>query len=379
MEDVSRESNNNNNNAGETELATWKKSVRPNKADYKEFCDEALWVRSKEQFTTTLESHSLSHLIDEKHKPTDKDLDAAQRGWLYSVLQTIFKAPMAKTIVTRHLSDKDTRLIWKEICAHYDSSMTSVLRAQLLSSYLTSTRLHTLQWRGTQSNFILHWMEQARIYNKISDTEFTETQLVTFLNACLSGTPNLSQVLTLHRTAQKAAGITASPIGISEYVALLLDQAQVHDAGNTNTTNPRAQRSVNSHEFLFKENDPPNDSGIYKVFNTEIHDDETPIEYLINRTKQGPRRPRVDFDTWKSLSKEDQVAWDTVSDKGKTTIMTYVAKNASKFTGILKNGDKKTRFASDVSKPRQAYSHEQTQDSTPSTELNQTPNDGATI
>jgi hypothetical protein len=222
-------------------------------------------------------------------------------------------------------------------------------------------------------------MEQARIYNKISDTEFTETQLVTFLNACLSGTPNLSQVLTLHRTAQKAAGITASPIGISEYVALLLDQAQVHDAGNTNTTNPRAQRSVNSHEFLFKENDPPNDSGIYKVFNTEIHDDETPIEYLINRTKQGPRRPRVDFDTWKSLSKEDQVAWDTVSDKGKTTIMTYVAKNASKFTGILKNGDKKTRFASDVSKPRQAYSHEQTQDSTPSTELNQTPNDGATI
>jgi hypothetical protein len=78
-------------------------------------------------------------------------------------------------------------------------------------------------------------MEQARIHNKISNNEFTENQLVTFLNTCLSGTPNLLQVLTLHRTVQKAAGIS-TPIKILEYVALLLDQAQVHDAGNTHNS-----------------------------------------------------------------------------------------------------------------------------------------------
>lgn len=363
----------------ESELSIWKKSVRPNKADYKEFRDESLWVRSKEQFTTTLESHSLSHLTDETHVPTDLDLDAAQRGWLYSVLQTVFKAPMAKTIVTRHLATKDTRLIWKEICEYYDSSMTSVLRSQMISSYLTSTRLHSIQWRGTQANFILHWMEQARIHNEISDTAFTENQLVTFLNACLSGTANLSQVLTLHRTAQKAAGIS-TPIKISEYVALLLDQAQVHDAGNTHNSNPRARRSVNSHEFLFEDNDFSSDTHTYEIYNTEVHDHETPIELLVNRTEQGgPRRPRVDFDTWKSLSKEDQVAWDTVSDKGKTTIMTYVAKNASKFTGILRNGNQKTRFANDVTKPRQVNSHEQSHDSNTNDDTDPNPTGTTTI
>jgi hypothetical protein len=62
----------------ESELNIWKKSVRPNKADYKEFRDELLWVCTKEQFTTTLESHSLSHLIDETHTPLDADLDQAQ-------------------------------------------------------------------------------------------------------------------------------------------------------------------------------------------------------------------------------------------------------------------------------------------------------------
>jgi hypothetical protein len=66
----------------ESELSVWKKSVCPNKADYKEFRDESFWVRSKEQFTTTLESHSLAHLIDKAHVVTDADLDQAQHGWL---------------------------------------------------------------------------------------------------------------------------------------------------------------------------------------------------------------------------------------------------------------------------------------------------------
>jgi hypothetical protein len=344
----------------ESELSVWKKSVCPNKADYKEFRDESLWIRSKEQFTTTLESHSLAHLIDESYVVTDFDLDQAQRGWLYSVMQTAFKAPMAKTIVTKHLTDKNTRDIWKELCEYYDSSMTSVLRVQQISSYLTSTRLHNLQWKGSQTNFILHWVEQSRVFNEISQHPFQEMQLVTLLNSCLSGTANLSQVLTLHQTAKKAAGINTD-IKLNEYVALLLDQAQVHDAGNTYSTNPRARRSVNNHELVFEDSNPDEFSDNYEIFKTEIHDHETPIEILVNRTEQGPRRPRVDSNTWHSLSKDDQVAWDSVSDKGKSAIMTYAAKNPSKFTnptGILKNSDKKTRFANDV-KSRQANTHEQ--------------------
>jgi hypothetical protein len=303
---------------------------------------------------------SLAHLIDDSFVVTDLDLDQAQRGWLYSVMQTAFKAPMAKTIVTKHLVDKDTRDIWKELCEYYDSSMTSVLRSQQISSYLTSTRLHNLQWKGSQTDFILHWVEQSQIYNEVSKHPFQEMQLIVFLNSCLSGTPNLSQVLILHHTAKKAAGITTD-IKFSEYVALLLDQAQVYDAGNNHSTNPRARRSVNTHEVIFEDSNPDDFGSNYEIFKADVHDHETPIELLVNRTEQGSIRPRVDSNTWHNLSKDDQVAWDTVSDKGKLAIMTYAAKNPSKFTnstGILKNYDKKTRFAKD-SKPRQANSHEQ--------------------
>lgn len=344
---------------GETELATWKKSVRPNKTDYKEFRDESYWTRSKEQFETTLESHNLSHIVDSTYVVVDNELDQAQRGWLYSVMQTTLKAPMAKTIVTKHLADKDTRAIWKEMCEHYDSSMTAILRSQQISSYLTSTRLHTIGWRGTQTNFILNWNEQARVHNEISQEPYSEAQLVTFLNSCLSGTPNLSPVLTLNRATKRAAGLDPK-IKLSEYIALLLEQTQVHDAGNMTETNPRTRRSVNNHEVFFEDGT----STEYEIFKSEVHNEDTPIEKLmVNRTEQGiPRRPRLDADTWRSLSHDDRNAWDTVSDKGKQDIMIYAAKNPSKFinagtsNGTSKISEKNTRFTSDT---RRVNTHEQ--------------------
>ena len=86
--------------------------------------------------------------------------------------------------------------------------MTSQLRSQNLSSYLTSTRFANLNWCGTQQTFLLNWKEQARVYNEVSVERYTDSQLIQFLNACVSGTPNLSGVLNLHNTASKAAGIT---------------------------------------------------------------------------------------------------------------------------------------------------------------------------
>ena len=249
---------------------------------------------------------------------------------------------------------------------YYDSSMTSILRAQLISTYLTSTRFHLLNWKGSQANFILHYAEQARVYNEISSEEpFTDKQLITFLNSCLAGTPNLSQVLTLHRTAQTAAGVTKE-LKFPDYVSLLLEQAQVHDAGNTNTTNPRARRSVNTHDLIFEGADPDDDAE-YEINQTEIHDEETPVEYLINRTEQGqkPRRTRIDYDTWKNLQKHDQEAWNKMSDEAKEAILSYAMKNMSSNKGVLKNSEKRTRFSSDNNRPRRANTHEQANDDSP--------------
>ena len=218
-------------------LIEWNKRVKPNKSDYKEFKDDVFWTKSKESFMDTLESQGLDHLIDETHKPTNKELDVTQMKWLYDVMSSKFLAPAAKAIVIANKKDKDTRKLWKELIEHYGASMSGMLRAQKISGYLTSTRLHEIGWRGLIQNFILHWQEQARIYNEISEEPYTDAQLIQFLNACVSGTDSLKDVLTVYKTAQSATG-TSIPLQFVDYIQKLILAAQVIDAGNNRSTNP---------------------------------------------------------------------------------------------------------------------------------------------
>ena len=318
------------------ELMQWKKTVRPSKGDYKEFRDEAQWTRTKERIITTLQAQGIAHLVQDGFVVTNTPLDEAQQAWLYKVFQDIMQAPTAKTIVTKHLATKDTRAVWAELCTHFDNSMCSTLHCARISSYLTSIRLHQTNWRGTQTSYVLHFKEQARQYNDMSPDEYTDGQLITFLNASVSGTPNLSQVLTLHRTAQRAAGLPPT-LTFADYVSLLLEQTQVHDGANITTTNPRVKRQVNMTETEYGE-----DEYEYEAFQVhshdmqvQVHDMDTPIHELqVNQMDTSNRRPPrsraqrprtqevyMTAIAWKALSKEDQTAWDTVSSDGKKTIL----------------------------------------------------------
>ncbi len=334
-----------------SEVQSWKKNVKPSKSDFKEFRDENYWTKTKELFICTLDSQGLSHLIDPNYTPLDGELDKLQREWLYNVFQLKMLAPMAKTIVTNHLQDKDTRVIWREITTHYNTSMSAELRSQTISTYLTSNRLHQSNWRGTQAAYLLHWREQARQHNEISTTgRYSDAQLITFLKTAIAGTPNLSSVYQTNKAARKAAGNTAA-ITFAEYVELLIDQAQAHDGGNVSSSNPRGRRQVNMTELEFED-------GYIDEYNTtsyevEMHDMDTPLDQLMvmqtNMTaSKGPRPVRLDLATWKSLSKKDQKAWDQVSESGKHKVLSYAANNPDRF----KSGPTSNRPSAQVRPPQ---------------------------
>ena len=332
--------------SGQDAMDRWQRTVKPSKNDYKEFRDETTWIRAKEKFVTTLESQNLQHLVEEHHVVTNGPLDTAQKKWLYKVLQDIMQAPIAKSIVTKHLEHKDTRAIWKEICEHYDKSMSQSLCSQQLSTYLTSTRLHNINWNGKQSNFLMHWKSVARDYNEISPEPFTPAQLTTFLNATVSGTPGLDNILQINNSARKAAGNTDA-LTFEEYVQLLLEQAQVHDAANVRNTNPRSRRGVNVHELEFDDQGHLVDADPPSPYEVEVHDVDTPIEDIMvmqndqirrnnntnytPRDTSQPRKVRVDFSTWSKLNTKDQTKWDKVSESGKGILLAYAAKNPDKY------------------------------------------------
>jgi hypothetical protein len=322
------------------ELANWKKQVRPSRSDYRDLKDDISWIRHKEHLLTTLEAHGLSHIVQADFIPTDNETDKAQMVWLYKVFQDTLKAPTARTIVTKYLDTKDTRALWKELCEKLDSSMTAELHAQKISTYLSSTRLHQINWRGSQESFLLNFKENARLHNEINPQDkYSDPQLIRFLNACVAQTSNLATVLENHRTSLRAAGKGTDSLTFDEYVGLLQLQAQVYDSGRVNTTNPRVKRSVNMAQYTFDDGDDLQDDG-YEV---NSHDFDTPIDDILAMshevyTMQSNNRPRkvmMNKETWTSLSPQAQVAWDTISDKDKSIILGYVAKRDGKTNANL--------------------------------------------
>ena len=315
---------------GDDALLRWNKNVKlPSKSDFRVFKDVETWLMQKDHTSATLESVSLTHLIDSNHRVTNPDLDEAQRKWLYNIFKDVMLNPEAKSIVRNHKEKKNTRDLWAELCGAFDECVTTSRRVQRISTYLTSTRLADINWNGTQESFIQHHREQARIHNELckKDNAYNDDQLCGFLETCISGIENLAGVKRMHELAAKSAG---KPLSwkFSEYTQELINAAQVFDGGNTHTTNPRVKRSVNKTELIF-------DDGIDFVdcnseYETNIHDVDTPIEELmVAQARSTPFRGRrrkvsLNKDTWYKLSEADQTAWDQLSEEGKALIIGYV-------------------------------------------------------
>jgi hypothetical protein len=80
-------------------------------------------------------------------------------------------------------------------------------------------------------------------------------QLVHFLHTSAAGLPNLVQVLALHETTKRVAGITVSTT-FTDDVAAPVQQAQVCNAGHGNcqTSTRCPQRSANCTKRIFDDN-----------------------------------------------------------------------------------------------------------------------------
>jgi len=328
------------------EMQDWKKLNKPNAKAYPELKDTSNTQRWIEDFEDTARAQDLEMMIGpEDYEPDNEELDKAQQKFFYKVLVDSVKPQAMKAIVYKHRATKDTRLIWKEITDYIKTSMTNELEAQKHSTWLSSTRLHTSGWRGTQESYLTAFGERARLHNEIAppDSQLSDGVLVSMLNVAVAGTPNLANVLTLYRTAQSAAGHPMS-ITFEEFSRLLQHSAQTYDGGVTSTGGNPSRRSVNTHEHY-------NHDGFFD----DYFEEETNLDCNAHDSNRRPFRPRngnrkpnrvrMDLSTWKSLDQEDQKAWDSISEDGKGKVLDYQKRKT------LKAQEKDNQ-------ERQAYEHE---------------------
>lgn len=316
----------------------WKQNIKPTPNDYPVFQNDLNFKLWEESVETTLVFHGLGHLTDPKYKPVDEEEHKQKKFWFYKVLQDKCKAPVAQSIVRKYLKEKDIPAIWKDLHEHYESAITTNVYANKISTFLTSVKLATCGWTGTNTEFVLNWKTKAELHNRISKSPFTEDQLQNLLENALIGSP-LQQVRNNLMISQKSAGGGAN-LTFPEYVALLVEHSNMEDIGNMSSKNSRGKMSVNSH--IIFDDDVGNDESQYIDIHrtshkrsTGRHNIDTGVDELLafQTNLQGgsnkTRRVYVNADTWKALSEEERDAWDKLSDESKNKILEYGAKRES--------------------------------------------------
>ena len=131
---------------------------------------------------------------------------------MFSVFNTNLQTDMGKTIVRKHLASTDAQAVWKELSEHMKTSSKGASEKRRLTQYVTNTVLDD-NIKGTTEQFVLHFNEQFRQLEEISEDDERlppSVKLITNLNILLDAPPEdcgsyteISSVLTanLHHSS----------------------------------------------------------------------------------------------------------------------------------------------------------------------------------
>ena len=87
---------------------------------------------------------------------------------MFSVFNANLQTDMGKTIVRRHLANTDAQSVWKEFSEHMRTSSKGASEKGRLTQYVTNSVLDD-NFKGTPEQFVLHFNEQFRQLDEISE------------------------------------------------------------------------------------------------------------------------------------------------------------------------------------------------------------------
>jgi hypothetical protein len=141
---------------------------------------------------------------------------------------------VAHTILNRYEDSNDFCRAWLEITGYFDKAMTTKLKRIRLQGFFTTVRFHNVmhEWKGTWVGFIAHVIKQICQYQnlcKFESDKYSDTQLITFMDAIFNQTEGLSQVLIQNEQTHKAARKDPR-ISFKEFVEQLTERAKIYNA-----------------------------------------------------------------------------------------------------------------------------------------------------
>ena len=274
------------------------------------------WHRT---FETQARAQDVYNVLDPNYKPMSQeemDLFVEQQKYVYAVLESRVLTDYGKSLVRDHEQDFDAQSVYTKLRAHHLKSTKAMIESSTILSYVTSVRLGKGEWKGTTEAFIIHWMNQVRLYERQvpKSDHFSDGQKRVMLENAVQHLSELRQVkmnIDLEKTK------TGQDIKFDQYTSLLLSAAAAYD---TQFATKRSTAQIFSHEVF--DNDDPHQS-------SDSFDIETPVSTLQAyaamshqaKFSKFDQKPRMSKEKWYSLDEKERLLWDQFDDKAKSIIL----------------------------------------------------------
>ena len=154
------------------ELMSFKKGIKREITAYLSLKDERYFDGFNRSLFIVAKTHECSDVLDPNYtpgiEPEEQELFEAKQTFMFSVFNANLQTDMGKTIVRRHLANTDAQAVWKELSEHMRTSSKGASEKRRLTQYVTNTVLDD-NFKGTTEQFVLHFNEQFRQLEEISE------------------------------------------------------------------------------------------------------------------------------------------------------------------------------------------------------------------
>jgi hypothetical protein len=229
-------------------VALFTKSIKREPKDFPVIKLLSQWDSVKRAVTATATVQSIAEVLNHTYIPSvgDKPLFDLKNSYWYKVLVDIIQESSLWAIVNAGPVG-DGQTVWTNIVTEAEKSTTARISSQLLTSYLTTSKIRDGPWWGTDTAYLNHWNEQMRKLVEYSPTTpMTDDFKLTLLKNAVQDAPHLASVESAYDVTTWLGSGTPGAINSNGYMEVLLSAAQNHDAKISPTTQSQ-NRCANTH------------------------------------------------------------------------------------------------------------------------------------
>ena len=230
------------------ELMSFKKGIKREITAYPSLKDERYFDGFKRSLFIVAKTHECSDVLDPNYtpgsEPEETELFEAKQTFTFSVFNANLQTDMGKTIVRRHLASTDAQAVWKELSEHMRTSSKGASEKRRLTQYVTNTVLDD-NFKGTTEQFVLHFNEQFRQLEEISEDDegLPPSVKLTLLQTAVRSINDLRIVETLDEFQRTTHGHGSSTsLSYDTYYDLLVNACVRYD--KTKKANIGKRRNV---------------------------------------------------------------------------------------------------------------------------------------